>query len=172
MNCARATAFVFAFGCAGDSQVGLDRPSADQRVEIAKAIDEAGGFEDYSIGRPLSEVVNVGMASSKQYMPDGLVLSVYRKSNIKAKIGDVVFTSIALYFGRTEELQMYRFTTKVAAADCETAKGKLSELFGMADPIGKGVYRWLGHDVLGTWQHADVRGRPTCIVEFRATKMR
>lgn len=172
MNCARATVFVCAIGCGGGSAGGPARPTSEQRIEIAEAIDAAGGFEDYSIGRPLGEVVNVGMASSKQYMPDGLALSVYRKSNIRAKIGDVVFSSIALYFGRTRELQMYRFTTKASAVDCETAKAKLTELFGMADPIGKGVYRWLGHEVLGSWQHAEVRGRPTCIVEFRATKMR
>jgi len=172
MNCARATVLTLAIGCAGDEAVGPARPTPEQRAQIAEVIDEAGGFEDYTIGRHLSEVVNVGAPSAKHYMPDGLALNVYRKSNLGVKVGDVVFSSMALYFGRTDELQMYRLTTETSAAECETAKVKLSEAFGMADPIGKGVYRWLGHTVFGTWQHTDVRGKPTCIIEFRATKMR
>ena len=172
MNSARATVLSLTIGCAiGDGKPA--RPSDQQRAETAKLIDEAGGFEGFKIGRPLDEVVNIGAASSKQYMPDGLVLSVYRKSNISQKIGDVKFTSVALYFGRTSELQMYRFSAQATAAECDSSKEKLTDMFGMADPIDGGTsYRWLGHDLFGTWQHATVRGKSTCSVEFRATKMR
>lgn len=172
MNCARATVLSLLIGCAGEAGTP-DRPSDQQRATTAGLIDEAGGFEGFTIGRHLDEVVNVGASSSEQYMPDGLVLSVYRKSNIGQKIGDVKFRNVALYFGRTDELQMYRFSDEASAADCGTAKQKLTEMFGMADPIDGGAsYRWLGHTLFGTWQYANVRGKPTCIVEFRATKMR
>ena len=172
MNCARATILSLAIGCASDSATPA-RPTDSQLAETARRIDDAGGYEGFKIGRHRDEVVNVGVSSSQQYMPDGLALSVYRKSNIAQKIGDVTFTSVALYFGRTNELQMYRFSTEASATECDSAKKKLVELFGTADPIDQGTsYRWLGHNLFSTWQHANVRGKSTCIVEFRATQMR
>ena len=171
MNCARATALCLAIGC-GSESTGPAKPTSAQRAETAASVDKAGGYVDYRLGRHIDEVIKLGLPSSKQYMPDGLVLSVYRKDNIKEKIGEVTFTNITLYFGRTEELQMFRFSEAASAADCETVRTKLSDMYGMADPIEKGAYRWLGHELYATWKHSSVRGTSTCSVEFRATKMR
>ena len=85
-------------------------PSAEERLETAKLIDETRGFDPFIIGMPLSKVVNVGKPDSYLYVENGVRLSAYRKTRTVVKIGGTNFPDISLYFGKAKEMQMYRFT--------------------------------------------------------------
>lgn len=162
----------FTLVACGSESSGPPVPDRAQRLETARLIDEQQGFEDFTIGRSIREVVNTGKPDSYEYVGGGVKLSVYRKANVKVKIGDVAFTRTALYFGRTNELQMYRLYEPTDRATCESAAQKLSEMWGLGAPKGPDALRWLGHEVMATWEHVPVRKRPTCFVEVRAVDMR
>ncbi|MBO86460.1 MAG: hypothetical protein CL927_13980 [Deltaproteobacteria bacterium] len=85
-------------------------PSAEERLETAKLIDEARGFDPFLIGMPLSKVVNVGKPDSYLYVENGVRLSTYRKTRMIVKIGGTNFPDISLFFGKAKEMQMYRFS--------------------------------------------------------------
>jgi hypothetical protein len=97
-------------GCGNGGPSGPPIPSKAERLKTAEVMDEMRGFDPYFIGTPLSKVVNVGKPDSYVYTKTGVKLSAYRKTNSQVKIGGTIFKNMSLYFGRSQEMQMYRFT--------------------------------------------------------------
>ena len=110
-------------GCGGDEPTGPPVPSKEERLKTAEIMDEMRGFEPYFIGTPLNKVVNVGKPESYVYTETGVKLSTYKKSTIEVKIGDMIFENMSLYFGRSKEMQMYRFTRSLEQ-DITKARGE------------------------------------------------
>ncbi len=165
-------AFAIAAGCGDDGTSGPPMPSRESRLETARKIDETRGFEVFTIGKHLDKVVNVGKPDSYVYIDGGVKLAVFRKTSTKVKVGDVAFTKVSLFFGRTEEMQMYQLSEPASRADCDTAAAKFTDLWGEGTPKGWNKKVWVGHEIQATWEHATVRGTPTCYIEVRAVHPR
>jgi len=158
--------------CGGDTPAGPPIPDKDARIETAKLIDDLKGFEKFTIGQHLRKVVNVGKPDSYEYVGDGVKLAAYRKARVKVKVGEVAFEKVTLYFGKTNELQMYKLYQPTDRPTCDTAKTKFDELFGPGYPKNANKYTWTGFEVMATWEHVTVRGTPTCYMEVRAVIFR
>ncbi len=138
------TSLLLTFGCGSGEPSGPPVPSKAERLKTAEVIDQMRGYDPYFIGTPLNKVVNVGKPESYVYTDTGVKLSAYRKTTIEVKVGDMIFENMALYFGRSQEMQMYRFTrsleqdiTKARAEARKKARTKPEEASDEGDEAEK-----------------------------------
>ena len=117
---------VLAAACGPDGPQMPPVPTPEQRLEVAERIDETQGFDPFIIGMPLSKVINVGKPDSYVYVDDGVKLSAYRKANVAVKIGGTPFPEVSLFFGKSNEMQMYRFS-RAMSHDIDDARAKAKE---------------------------------------------
>lgn len=114
---------VLAAACGPDGPEMPPVPSPEVRLEVAQRIDETKGFDPFIIGMPLSKVVNVGKPDSYVYVDNGVKLSAYRKANVAVKVGGTPFPEVSLFFGKSNEMQMYRFS-RALSHDIDDARAK------------------------------------------------
>jgi len=167
-----ALATLLAIGCRDDKPQGPPVPSRSERLATAEAIDTARGFGDFTIGQPKGKLVNVGHPDSYEYFDGGVKLSVFRKARVKVKVGDVDFRKLALYFGRTNEMQMYRLYSESDRTECDTAKANFDALFGPGFPKAANRFEWVGHEIQARWEHSQKAGKSLCFMEVRAVTLR
>lgn len=159
-------------GCGDDDSTGPPVPDREARLETAKLIDATPGFDPFLIGTHLSKMVNVGKPDAYEFFDGGIKLAVYRRARVKVKVGDVGFEKVSLYFGKTDELQMYRLYQPTDRAECESALDGFADLFGQPNPFNSDRFHWTGHKAQATWEYTTIRGTPTCFVEVRAVHFR